>query len=86
MHQITLTDIIIQMIKYALEGIGVAIAMMLLAKKAEMMEVAGVAIIAAVMFAALDFLAPSVGLTARQGAGFGLGARLVNFPMPMPAA
>jgi hypothetical protein len=26
-------------------------------------------------------LAPSVGVTARQGAGFGIGANLVGFPM-----
>ena len=32
-------------------------------------------------FALLDVLAPSVGVTTRQGAGFGLGANLVGFPM-----
>ena len=43
-------------------------------------EVLAVAIVAAVTFALLDLLAPSIGLTARQGAGFGLGANLVGFP------
>ena len=36
--------------------------------------------VAAVSFALLDLLAPAVGLTMRQGAGFGLGANLVGFP------
>jgi hypothetical protein len=37
-------------------------------------------VLAAVVFAVLDFLAPTIGVTARQGAGFGLGAKLVGFP------
>jgi hypothetical protein len=43
-------------------------------------EIVSVAVVAAAMFAVLDALAPSVGVTARQGAGFGLGANLVRFP------
>ena len=39
------------------------------------------ALVAAAVFALLDVLAPSIGVTARQGAGFGLGANLVGFPM-----
>ena len=39
-----------------------------------------VSVVAAVVFAILDVLSPSVGLPARQGAGFGLGANLVGFP------
>jgi hypothetical protein len=34
-----------------------------------------------VVFAILDAVSPSIGVTARQGAGFGLGANLVGFPM-----
>jgi hypothetical protein len=43
--------------------------------------VAILALTAAAVFAILDVLAPSVGVTARQGAGFGLGANLVGFPV-----
>jgi hypothetical protein len=43
-------------------------------------EVLSVAVVAAVVFGILDTLAPSVGGSARAGAGFGLGANLVGFP------
>jgi hypothetical protein len=32
------------------------------------------------VFAVLDVLTPGIGVTARQGAGFGIGANLVGFP------
>ena len=31
-------------------------------------------------FSISDMFAPTIGVTARQGAGFGIGAGLVNFP------
>jgi hypothetical protein len=43
-------------------------------------EVATLAVLAAVVFAMLDAVSPSMGVTARQGASFGLGANLVGFP------
>lgn len=69
-------------LKYLLEGLAVAIAAIYIPKKAlPMDEIATLALVAAAVFALLDVLAPSVGITARQGAGFGLGANLVGFPM-----
>jgi len=69
-------------LKYLLEGLAVAVAAIYIPKKAlGMDEVATLALTAAAVFALLDVLAPSVGVTARQGAGFGLGANLVGFPM-----
>jgi ABC-type Co2+ transport system permease subunit len=62
--------------------LAVAVAAIYIPKKALAMdEVATLALTAAAVFALLDVLAPSVGVTARQGAGFGLGANLVGFPM-----
>ena len=43
-------------------------------------EVLMIALTAAATFALLDMYAPSVGATARQGAGFGIGAGLVQWP------
>jgi hypothetical protein len=69
-------------LKYLLEGLAVAVAAIYIPKKSlPLGEIAALALVAAAVFALLDVLAPSVGVTARQGAGFGLGANLVGFPM-----
>jgi len=39
-----------------------------------------IALVALSTFAVLDIYAPSVGASARTGAGFGIGAGLVGFP------
>jgi hypothetical protein len=76
-----ISDIITRMIKYLVEGLAVAVAAVIIPKrKLDMPEIASLAVLAAVVFAVLDFLAPTVGVTARQGAGFGIGAKLVGFP------
>jgi hypothetical protein len=43
-------------------------------------EIALIALTAAATFAILDTYIPSMGVTARSGAGFGIGANLVGFP------
>ena len=69
-------------LKYLLEGLAVAVAAIYIPKKSlPLDEIACLALVAAAVFALLDVLAPAVGVTARQGAGFGLGANLVGFPM-----
>ena len=69
-------------LKYLLEGLAIAVAAIYIPKKSlPMEEIAALALVAAAVFALLDVLAPSIGITARQGAGFGLGANLVGFPM-----
>lgn len=69
-------------LKYLLEGLAVAIAAVYIPKRVLAWdEIFSLALVAAAMFALLDVLAPSVSVTARQGAGFGLGANLVGFPM-----
>lgn len=69
-------------LKYLLEGLAVAVAAIQIPKRSlDLPDIAALALVAAAVFALLDVLAPSVGITARQGAGFGLGANLVGFPM-----
>ena len=73
-------EIVNRIIKYLIEGLVIAAAAILIPKKSlPLDEVATLAVLAAV-FAILDAVSPSVGVTARQGAGFGLGANLVGFP------
>lgn len=77
-------ELLTRALKYFLEGVAVAFAMVIIPRKMpNWEEIFIVAIVASVVFAILDLLSPSVGLTARQGAGFGLGANLVGFPAHM---
>ena len=70
-----------RVIKYVLEGLMVAFAALVLPqKKMKVEDVLGLALVAAATFAVLDMYAPNTAATARQGAGFGIGANLVGFP------
>jgi ABC-type Co2+ transport system permease subunit len=74
-------DILSRIIKYAFEGLAVAIAAYVLpGKTLKMSEIGMIALTALATFAILDIYAPSVGASARTGAGFGVGAGLVGFP------
>ena len=74
-------EIVNRIIKYLIEGLVIAAAAIFIPKRAlPLDEVATLAVLAAVVFAVLDAVSPSVGVTARQGAGFGLGANLVGVP------
>jgi hypothetical protein len=78
---ISVTELVTRVIKYLLEGLAVAVAMIIIPRRVPSLEeIISVSVVAALVFAILDLLSPSVGLTARQGAGFGLGANLVGFP------
>ena len=66
-------------IKYFLEGLAVAVAMVIIPRKQpNVEEILTVSVVAAVVFAILDLLSPSVGLTSRQGAGLALGSQLAG--------
>jgi len=74
-------DLVSRAVKYALEGLAVAVAAYLLPGKGlKMSEIGMIALVAMATFALLDVYAPSVGSSARTGAGFGIGANLVGFP------
>lgn len=80
---ISVGDLVTRGIKYALEGLAVAIAAYLIpGKKLKLEEIGMLALTALAVFAILDIYAPSIGSSARTGAGFGLGAGLVGFPKP----
>jgi hypothetical protein len=74
-------DLVARVVKYLLEGLAVAVAAFVLpGKTLKFGEVAMIALVATATFAVLDIYAPSVGSSARTGAGFGIGANLVGFP------
>jgi hypothetical protein len=75
-------DLLTRVLKYVIEGAAVALALVFIPRKGlPMDEILTITIAAAAVFAVLDIFTPSIGVTARQGAGFGIGANLVGFPM-----
>jgi ABC-type Co2+ transport system permease subunit len=76
-----LGEIIKRIVKYLIEGIAIAlIAYTIPKKRLDLEEVIVIALSAAAIFAILDTFLPSIAVSARQGAGFGVGANLVGFP------
>jgi hypothetical protein len=78
-------DLVSRIVKYALEGLVVAIAAFWLPKfmggrSLPLSQIGMIGLVALATFAILDVYAPSVGASARTGAGFGIGANLVGFP------
>ena len=74
-------EIIKRIIKYLIEGLMVAIAAYAIPKKSmNLEEIALLALVAAATFSILDTYLPSMGVSARTGAGFGIGANMVGFP------
>ena len=75
------SEILNRVIKYLVEGLFVALAALFIPKKTLNFEdILALGVVAAAVFAILDVVSPSIGYTARQGAGFGIGANLVGFP------
>ena len=80
MH-VNFQEVLKRVIKYLVEGLMVAIACYAIPKASlKVDEIGYIALIAAATFSILDTYVPSMGETARTGAGFGIGANLVRFP------
>lgn len=78
---IDLGELFRRVIKYLVEGIMVSIAAYAIPKRSlHMEEIILIALTAAATFSILDTYVPSLGASARTGAGFGIGANLVKFP------
>jgi len=74
-------EIVRRIVKYLVEGLMVAIAAYAIPKKSmNLEEIALLALVAAATFSILDTYIPSIGSSARSGAGFGIGANMVGFP------
>ena len=78
------TEMFKRAIKYLVEGLMVAIAAFVIPRKSLVIEeIVLLALTAAATFAILDTYIPSMAVSARSGAGFGLGANLVGYPRLM---
>ncbi len=73
-------DLVTRLVKYVIEGLAVAVVAYVLPGKLKISEIGMISLVAMATFAILDMYAPSVGASARTGAGFGIGAGLVGFP------
>ncbi len=78
---VDINEFLVRIIKYILEGAMVAFAVALVpANKVTIEEIFTIALIAAATFSLLDMFAPSIGTSARMGAGFGIGASMTRWP------
>ena len=74
-------ELVKRALKYFIEGIIVALAAFVIpSKKLRLDETLLIALTAAATFSILDTYLPSLAVSARSGAGFGIGANLVHFP------
>jgi ABC-type Co2+ transport system permease subunit len=80
---VNVNELVKRIIKYLVEGLMVAIAAYAIPKARNALnieEIIFIAATAAATFSILDTYIPSMGVSARSGAGFGIGANLVKFP------
>jgi hypothetical protein len=76
-----LGELLRRVVKYLVEGLMVAIAAYAIPKRSlNLDEVLLISLTAAATFSVLDTYVPAMGVSARSGAGFGIGANLVGFP------
>jgi len=77
---LNIKEIMKRVIKYLVEGLAVSVAAAIVPQKAlKMDEVIIIALVAAATFSILDTFVPVAGTSIRQGAGAGLGFKLVGF-------
>jgi ABC-type Co2+ transport system permease subunit len=76
-----IAELVKRVVKYLVEGLMVAIAAYAIPKRSlNIEEIVLLALTAAATFSILDTYVPSIAVTTRSGAGFGIGANLVGFP------
>jgi hypothetical protein len=76
-----LGELVKRAIKYLVEGLIVAFAAYVIpSRRLKLEEVLLIALTAAATFTILDTYLPGIAVSARSGAGFGIGANLVGFP------
>jgi hypothetical protein len=75
------SELIKRIIKYFVEGFMVAVAAYAIPKRSlNFEEIIMIALTAAATFSILDTYVPAMGVSARSGAGLGIGLNMVKFP------
>ena len=75
-------ELVRRIVKYLVEGLMVAIAAYAIPERSlNIEEIILIALTAAATFSILDTYIPVMGVSARSGAGFGIGANLVGWPL-----
>lgn len=78
---INVAELVKRIIKYLVEGLMVAIAAYAIPKRSlNVEEIVLIALTAAATFSILDTYVPTMGVSARSGAGLGIGLNMVKFP------
>jgi ABC-type Co2+ transport system permease subunit len=78
---VNMNELVRRIVKYLVEGLMVAIAAYAIPKRSlNIEEIILIALTAAATFSILDTYIPVMGVSARSGAGFGIGASLVGWP------
>ena len=78
---INVGELVKRIIKYLVEGLMVAIAAYAIPKRSlNIEEIILIALTAAATFSILDTYIPSMGVSARNGTGLGIGLNLARFP------
>jgi hypothetical protein len=79
---VNVQELVKRIIKYLIQGLMIAIVCFAVPKRSlNVEEIVFIALTAAATFSILDTYLPSIAVSARTGAGFGIGANLVGFPM-----
>ena len=76
-------ELVKRAVKYLVEGLMVAIVAFVVPPEKRALkyeEIATIALMAAATFSILDTFPPSIGVSARTGAGAGIGLNMVGFP------
>lgn len=85
MEQLDAKELFSRILKYVVEGLIVAVAAYFIpGKKLSLEEIITIGVIAAATFSVLDLFSPSIGSSARAGAGLGIGVNMVGGINPGP--
>jgi ABC-type Co2+ transport system permease subunit len=78
---VNMNELVRRIVKYLVEGLMVAIAAYAIPKRSlNIEEIILIALTAAATFSILDTYIPVMGVSARSGAGLGIGLNLTGFP------